>query len=73
MSRVSDAQLQMYIDQVFGRFDRDNSGSLDSNELANFFNDLFTKMNHPKRVTYAEAQSAIQEIDIDRNGVVNKS
>lgn len=28
---VSDSQLQSYIDQIFSKYDRDNSGSLDAN------------------------------------------
>jgi len=35
---VPDNVLQNYIDQIFNKFDRDRSGTLDPNELANFFN-----------------------------------
>jgi len=31
MSGISDYQLQLYIDQVFGKYDRNYSGTLDSN------------------------------------------
>ena len=50
---ISDDQLRGYIDSVFRDFDRDNSGSLDVNELANFFNAVFMKMGDPTRVSQA--------------------
>ena len=31
MSQVPDNVLQNYIDQIFAKYDRDNSGSLDAN------------------------------------------
>jgi Ca2+-binding EF-hand superfamily protein len=47
---VSPQQLQVYIDQVFAQFDRDGSGSLDVNEMANFFNTVFQRMGDPTRI-----------------------
>jgi hypothetical protein len=53
---ISDTQLKTYIDQIFSRYDRDNSGSLDSSELANFFNDLFQIMGYNMRVNSKPAK-----------------
>ena len=50
---ISDDQLRNYIDSVFKDYDRDFSGSLDVNELANFFNAVFMKMSDPTRVSQA--------------------
>jgi len=47
---ISDNQLKAYIDQIFSKYDRDNSGSLDARELASFFNDLFQMMGYSLRI-----------------------
>lgn len=60
MSSVSDSQLQAYIDQIFGVYDRDRSGTLNSNELAQFFNDLFQRMGNSRRVNQFEAEQALR-------------
>jgi Ca2+-binding EF-hand superfamily protein len=56
MSTITDDQLRNYIDHIFMRYDRDRSGTLSSNELVFFFNDLFQMMNNPRRVNQWEAQ-----------------
>jgi|JI7StandDraft_1071085.scaffolds.fasta_scaffold393928_2 Ca2+-binding EF-hand superfamily protein len=48
---ISDALLRTYVDEVFMTYDRDRSGSLETNELAHFFNDVFEKMNSNERFT----------------------
>lgn len=48
---INDNQLKAYIDQIFSKYDKDNSGSLDPRELSFFFNDLFQLMGYPTRVT----------------------
>lgn len=53
---ISDQQLRNYIDQVFAQFDRDGSGSLDVNELAAFFNGVFSRMGDPTRINDYEAR-----------------
>lgn len=35
---ISDNVLRSYIDQIFAKYDRDGSQSLDANELGMFFN-----------------------------------
>ena len=53
---ISDQQLRSYIDQVFAQFDKDGSGSLDVNELAAFFNAVFSRMGDPTRINDYEAR-----------------
>jgi Ca2+-binding EF-hand superfamily protein len=36
--QVTDSQITAYIDQAFQKYDKDRSGYLDVNELAQFFN-----------------------------------
>jgi Ca2+-binding EF-hand superfamily protein len=47
---ITDDQLRSYINQIFARYDRDKSGSLDASELAGFFNDLFQMMGYSMKV-----------------------
>jgi hypothetical protein len=72
MAQISDQQLRTYIDQVFGRYDRDNGGSLDVNELANFFNDVFQMTGNSIRVTQQDAIAAMRAIDRNNDGRANK-
>ena len=60
---VSDQQLKAYIDQVFSKYDKNNSGGLDPNELAQFFNDIFSMTHNSTRVNSQQAQEAMRAID----------
>ena len=48
---MNDQVLWNYINEVFRYYDRDMSGFLTVNELANFYNDLFARVNDPRRIT----------------------
>ena len=69
---ISDNVLQSYIDQVFMKFDRDRSGSLDPAELADFFNDVYAMMGNSTRVNNAQANDALRVIDKDFDGKASK-
>lgn len=69
---LSDAQLKVYIDEIFDRYDADRSGNLDAQELANFFNDLFRTIGNPTVITPTQAQNAICSIDKNNDGKANK-
>ena len=56
---ITDDQIRNYIEHVFNRYDRDRSGTLTSNELVFFFNDLFQTMNNPRRINQLEADLTI--------------
>ena len=69
---VSDQQLKTYIDQVFKKYDKNNSGGLDTNELAQFFNDIFAMTNNSTRVNSQQAMDAMRSIDQNGDGVASK-
>lgn len=69
---ISDNQLRQYIDMIFSKYDRDNSGSLDARELAGFFNDLFAMMKYNMVVNDAQAMQAIRSIDKNNDGRASK-
>ena len=54
------------------KYDRDRNGTLDANELAYFFNDIFAMMNDPRRVNPYQAQQAISDIDKNNDGKASK-
>lgn len=69
---ISDQQLQIYIDQVFSRYDRNYSGTLDSTELHLFFNDIFAMTGSPYRITPQQAYAAMRVIDKNGDGMASK-
>jgi hypothetical protein len=69
---ISDYQLQTYIDQVFSRYDRNYSGTLDANELHLFFNDIFALTGSPYRINQPQAYAAMRVIDKNGDGMASK-
>jgi Ca2+-binding EF-hand superfamily protein len=69
---IQDNVLQNYIDTIFNKFDRDRSGTLDPNELASFFNDVFAMMGNPTRINDQQARQALMSIDKDFDGKASK-
>ena len=41
---IQDQMLVAYIDSIFNKYDTDNSGTLDEQEMTFFFNDLFKQL-----------------------------
>jgi hypothetical protein len=52
-----------YIEQVFNKYDKDCSGTLDVREMTFFFNDLFKSLKINTVVTDAQSEAAIKSID----------
>jgi Ca2+-binding EF-hand superfamily protein len=42
---LSDQQLREIVDVVFGRYDTDNNGTLDRNEVKVLISDVFTQLD----------------------------
>ena len=68
MSQISDQVLMQYINQIFMKYDRDRSGSLDAGELAMFFTDVFAMMGQPTQINLYQAQQALAAIDQNHDG-----
>lgn len=69
---ISDAQLRQYIDQVFQKYDRNYSGSLDTNELSYFFNDIFAMTGSPYRINPQQSIAVMRAIDKNGDGMASK-
>lgn len=69
----TDQQLRQAVDQVFSQFDKDNSGSLDANEVYNL---ICAAMKHvdPNRAapSQQEVQGFVQAVDKSGDGKIQK-
>lgn len=68
-----DNVLRNYIDQIFTKYDRDRSLTLEVNELANFFNDVFMMMGDPRRINQQQAYQSLMMIDKNNDGRASKN
>lgn len=71
-TNLMDQFLRSYIDDVFQKYDKDKSGSLDAQEMTYFWKDLFQKLGMPSNITLQDSQAAIKSIDLDGNGTIEK-
>lgn len=62
--------LKEFVNEVFAVYDRNRTGYLDPMELANFFNDLFTKLNDPRRFTQQQAIDIFRSMDKNYDGKI---
>eukprot|EP00919_Chromeraceae_sp_WS-2016_P051361 GHVR01121765.1.p1 GENE.GHVR01121765.1~~GHVR01121765.1.p1 ORF type:complete len:153 (+),score=15.49 GHVR01121765.1:810-1268(+) len=69
---IPDNVLKQYIDQIFSKYDQDNSGTLNAFELSSFFNDVFVMMGNPTRVDQNQANQALMSIDKNNDGQASK-
>ncbi len=53
-------------------YDRNRSGFLDVNELANFFNELFQMYNDPRRFNQQQAMNVFKSVDSNYDGKIEK-
>ncbi len=70
---MNDQVLIKYIQEVFGYYDRDRTGFLDINEIANFYNDLFARVNDPRRLTQQQAYDTFRAIDTNFDGRIERA
>jgi len=68
-----DNVLRNYIDQIFTKYDRDRSLTLEVNELASFFNDVFMMMGDPRRINQQQAYQSLMMIDKNNDGRASKN
>ena len=71
-ANIQDQMLKAYIDTIFSKYDTDNSGTLDSEEMTHFFNDLFKQLKINIQVTEEQSIEAIKSIDQNSDGGVDK-
>lgn len=64
--------LKSYIETVFNKYDTDNNGGLDVQEMTRFFNDLFRNLGINTTVTEQQSLEAIKSIDDNSDGMVDR-
>lgn len=69
---MEDDVIKQYIDEVFAYYDRNRTGYLDPLELANFYNDLFARLNDQRRLNQQQAMDVFRTIDTNFDGRVEK-
>ena len=65
-----DAVLREFVDDVFAIYDKNRTGYLDPMELGNFFNDLFARLNDPRRFNQQQAMDVFRSIDKNFDGKI---
>lgn len=60
------------VDVVFVRYDTDNSGALDRNEVKVLISDVFTQLDMSRLADPKEIDKFIDEIDQNGDGLIQK-
>ena len=68
----SDQQLRDAVDAVFGQFDKDNSNSLDQQEVFNLIQAALQKLGSNQQVSQQQVQQFIQAVDKSGDGKIQK-
>lgn len=68
----SDQQLKDAVDAVFKTYDKDNSNSLDTNEVGALINDALKHMGSNRQVTPAEISQFVNAVDKNGDGKIEK-
>ena len=62
-ANIQDEMIRSYIESVFNKYDTDRNGTLNVQEMTQFFNELFRNLNINTTVNEAQTMQAIQSID----------
>jgi len=73
MSKASEEQIQAMIDMIYEKYDSDNSGSLDLEEIERLMNDIYTKLGKSQRASDQEIRFFIRSIDQNGDGLIQKN
>lgn len=68
----TDQQLRDAVDAVFAQFDKDNSNSLDANEVFALISAALNHMGSNAQVTQQQVQGFVQAVDKSGDGKIQK-
>jgi Ca2+-binding EF-hand superfamily protein len=71
-SNSNNDETYQTIDQIWGRYDKDNSGELDKLETLNFLNEFLSLKNKPS-VTIEEFNKFFKKFDVNGDNMIEKS
>lgn len=69
---IRDDTLRSYIGELFGEYDRDHRGTLNSQQMTGFFNHLFLSQGVSMTLSEAQAIEAIRAVHPTYNGTVTQ-
>ena len=64
--------LRLYIEEIFNCYDTGRTGSLNSNNITNFFNELFRSVDVPLVLTQEQSFEAIRAIYPNYSNLITK-
>jgi len=68
----SDEDLRTAVEAVFDHYDKDKSGTLESDEVKNLINDALKHMGQNRAVDQAEVNQFMQAVDKNSDGKIAK-
>lgn len=68
----SEQQVKGAVDAVFSQFDRDNSNSLDANEVGNLINAALKQMGSGRQVSQQEVNQFVKNVDTSGDGKIQR-
>ena len=71
-TKPSDDQLRQAIDAIFNKYDVDQSGTLESQQIFCLIRDAFKSLGRNKQVSQQEVQQFINAIDKNGDGKIAK-
>lgn len=70
--KYTEDELKQAVDAVFGKYDADNSGSLDATEVKNLINDALGHLKSNRQVSQEEVHQFIVAVDKSGDGKIQK-
>lgn len=71
-SKIREKVLKKAFEYAFNRYDKDNSGKLNREELAGMLNDAFQLIGYNREITSIEARIAMKMFDENEDGSISK-
>lgn len=72
MSVPTDNELREAIDSIYQRYDRDQNGTLEGDEVFDMINDAFKSLNRGRQITKNEVNNFVVAIDKNGDGRISK-
>ena len=67
-----DQIIEMYINEIWDKYDNDNSGMLDKDETKRFIEGMLDEVDDPSDFTAEEFENCFLEFDKNKDGTITK-
>jgi len=72
-NHLTDTSLKHTIDQLFRRYDKDNNGTLEWNEVSEMLSDVFKVLKLHRSVTSDDVRRFSKTVDANGDGKISKT